>query len=147
VHRDDAPAVTTERPGRHYTNRPLSTVGGSRTTGLNHVVIASERRGWPRHCHASDEELFVILGGSGKLRVGDDEAAIRAGHVLSRPAGSGLAHSFRAGPDGLEYLAYGQRQPNDIAYYPDSGKVALWGVGVIGRIEPLDYWDGEDDPA
>ena len=52
---------------------------------------------------------------------------MRAGHVVSRPAGTGLAHSFRAGPDGLEYLAYGQREPNDIVYYPDSGKVVLCG--------------------
>jgi uncharacterized cupin superfamily protein len=146
VHRDDAPVAGVDRPGRQFTSRLLSEAGGSRTSGLNHVVIAPERQGWPRHCHASEEELFVILGGSGTLRIGDEEAPVRAGHVVSRPAGTGLAHSFRAGPDGLEYLAYGQRQPGDIAYYPDSGKVALWGVGVIGRIEPAEYWDGEDDP-
>ena len=51
----------------------------------------------------------MILGGSGTVRIGDEEAAVRAGHVVSRPAGTALAHSFRAGPDGLEYLAYGQR--------------------------------------
>ena len=72
---------------------------------------------------------------------------MRAGHVLSRPAGTGLAHSFRAGPEGLEYLAYGQRDTNDIVYYPDSRKVSFAGIGVIGRIEPLDYWDGEDSPG
>ena len=147
MHREDAPAEAVERPGRRYTRRLLSRPAGSRTTGLQHVVIAAGKHGWPRHCHASDEELFVVVGGSGTVRIGDEEAPVRAGHVVSRPAGTGLAHSFRAGPDGLEYLAYGQRQPDDIAYYPDSGKVALWGVGVIGRIEPLDYWEGEDDPA
>jgi uncharacterized cupin superfamily protein len=146
VHRADAPVVTLERPGRRYTRRLLSAAAGARTTGLQHVAIAPGAHGWPRHCHASDEELFVILGGSGTLRIGDEEASVGGGHVVSRPAGTALAHSFRAGPDGLEYLAYGQRQPADIAYYPDSGKVALWGVGVIGRIEPLDYWDGEDGP-
>ena len=51
---------------------------------------------------------------------------------------------FRGGPDGLTFLAYGTREPNDICYYPRSGKVFLGGVGVIGRIEQLDYWDGED---
>jgi hypothetical protein len=34
--------------------------------------------------------------------------------------------------------------PNDVCFYPRSGKVYLQGVGVIGRIEQLDYWDGED---
>jgi uncharacterized cupin superfamily protein len=147
VHRDDVPVRTTERPGRSFAGRALGEAAGSRTTGVQHVAIAPGKHGWPRHCHASEEELFVILSGSGRVRIGNDEAAVRAGHVVSRPAGTGLAHSFRAGDDGLEYLAYGQRHPQDIAYYPDSGKVAIWGVGVIGRIEPLDYWLGEDEPS
>ena len=47
------------------------------------------------------------------------------------------------GDDGLVYLAYGTRVPNDISFYPDSGKVNLRGVGVIFRPERVDYWDGE----
>ncbi len=62
----------------------------------------------------------------------------------ARPAGTGIAHTFRAGSDGLTYLAYGTRDTNDITYYPKSNKVYLRGVGVIGRIEKLDYWDGEE---
>ena len=65
------------------------------------------------------------------------------GSVVSRPAGSRVAHAFRAGAEPLVLLAYGTREPNDITYYPRSGKVSFRGVGVIGRIEPLDYWDGE----
>jgi uncharacterized cupin superfamily protein len=146
VHRDDAPVEVKQRPGRNFVMRLLGQAAGARTTGLQHVTIAPGSRGWPRHCHATDEELFVILNGTGTVRIGDEEAAVRAGHVVSRPAGTALAHSFRAGPEGLEYLAYGQGHPNDICYYPESGKVILWGVGVIGRIEQLDYWEGEDEP-
>jgi hypothetical protein len=58
------------------------------------------------------------------------------------------AGAFRAGVSLVEIApSWGTREPNDIAYYPDSGKVFLCGVGVIGRIEPCDYWDGEEDPA
>ena len=49
-----------------------------------------------------------------------------------------------AGPEGLALLAYGTRDPNDICYYPRSGKISWRGVGLIGRIEHVDYWDGED---
>jgi uncharacterized cupin superfamily protein len=45
----------------------------------------------------------------------------------------------------MTLLLYGTREPNDIAYYPRSNKVNLRGVGVIGRIEHLDYWDGEPE--
>ena len=45
--------------------------------------------------------------------------------------------AFRAEDDELTILTYGTREPNDIAYYR-SGLVALRGVGLIGRIEPVD---------
>ncbi len=48
-----------------------------------------------------------------------------------------------AGPDGLELLAYGTRDPSDICYYPDSGKVFIRGIGLCARVERLSYWDGE----
>jgi uncharacterized cupin superfamily protein len=51
---------------------------------------------------------------------------------------------FRAGESGLTRLAYGTSEPNDICYYPRSDKVSFRGVGLIARLEPLDYWDGED---
>jgi len=63
---------------------------------------------------------------------------------VSRPAGTRVAHAFRAGTRGLTYLAYGTRDTNDIVYYPRSNKIFFRGVGLIGRIERLDYWDGEE---
>jgi uncharacterized cupin superfamily protein len=78
------------------------------------------------------------------LVLGDDEIPVRAGSVVGRPAGTGVAHTFRAGERGLTLLAYGTRHPGDICYYPRSNKIAFRGVGVIARLEKLDYWDGED---
>jgi uncharacterized cupin superfamily protein len=54
------------------------------------------------------------------------------------------AHTFRAGDAGMVLLAYGTREPNDICFHPRSNKVSLRGVGVIARVERLDYWDGEE---
>jgi uncharacterized cupin superfamily protein len=144
VHRDAAEERHVQRPGREYRSRRLGVAGGGITSGLRHMTIAPGLRGYPRHCHSAEEELFVFLSGTGIAYVGDEQAPVRAGHVLSRPAGTTLAHAFEAAPDGLEYLAYGQRATNDIVYYPDSNKLSFAGVGVIGRLEQLDYWDGED---
>ena len=68
---------------------------------------------------------------------------MREGHLVARPAGTRVAHAFEAGAGALELLVYGTRHPNDIVYYPRSNKIAWRGVGVLGRIENLDYWDGE----
>ena len=33
---------------------------------------------------------------------------------------------------------------SDLSYYPDSNKVSLRYLDVMVRVEPVDYWDGED---
>jgi uncharacterized cupin superfamily protein len=132
------------------TARFLGRTVGAKWTGLNHVVIAPGKESAPPHCHSVEEELFVVLEGTGALVLvesaaagSEQETAVRAGHVISRPAGTGVGHTFRAGPDGMTMLAYGTRDTADIIYYPRSDKISFKGVGVIGRIERLDYWDGE----
>jgi uncharacterized cupin superfamily protein len=124
-------------------DRDLGSAVGSARTGISHVTIPAGRLGYPPHCHSAEEEIFVVLAGEGTLLLGDEEHAVRPGSVAGRPPGSRVPHAFRAGAADLVYLAYGTREPNDIVYYPRSGKVSLRGVGVMGRIEPLGYWDGE----
>jgi uncharacterized cupin superfamily protein len=140
---DDVPVEVTNVGDVVTRERNLASAAGSRLSGLQHVTVAPGRLNCPPHCHSAEEELFVVLDGSGLLLLGDDEHPVRRGTVVSRPAATRIAHAFRAGDEGLTYLAYGTREPNDIAYYPRSGKIFFRGIGVIGRIEPLDYWEGE----
>src|SRR5690606_18667957 len=117
--------------------------------GLRHVTVAPGGRTHPLHCHTREEELFVVLDGDGLLelleRDGPVEHPVRRGSVVARPAGTGVAHRFRAGERGLTLLAYGQRDDGDVTYYPTSGKVRLRGLGgVTFRVDLLDYWDGEE---
>ena len=87
----------------------------------------------------------MILRGEGALVLDEQETPVRAGHVVSRPAATGVSHVFRAGDGGLTYLAYGTREPGDVCYYPRSNKIAFRGVRVMARLERIsDYWDGED---
>jgi uncharacterized cupin superfamily protein len=78
------------------------------------------------------------------LVLDQDQTPVRPGDVVARPAGTGVAHVFQAGDQGLSYLAYGTRDPADVCYYPRSNKIAFRGVGVIARLEQLEYWDGEE---
>jgi uncharacterized cupin superfamily protein len=127
--------------------RDLAAAGGAVRTGLNLGRCLPGMLQYPPHCHSAEEELFVVLDGSGTCVLGDEEHALRPGHVLSRPAGTGVAHALRGGPDGLTFLAYGTRDTNDMAYFPRSGKIYWRGLGVVGRVERLGYWDGERDFA
>ncbi len=126
----------------------LATPDRSKLAGLHWETIDAGHRSAVPHCHSAEEEVFVILDGTATLelwsRDGSIEATpLRAGHVVARPPGTRVSHSFRAGPDGVTMLIYGTRDPNDMCWYPRSRKIFWRGLGVIGRIETLDYLDGE----
>lgn len=53
------------------------------------------------------------------------------------------ANARPPGGGGLALLAFGTREPNDIAFYPRSNKVSLRGIGAKFRVERVDYWDSE----
>jgi uncharacterized cupin superfamily protein len=144
VNLEDVEAVKVERTRIARTRRNLGMAAGSVKTGIQHVEVVPGKESAPAHCHSVEEEIFVILGGDGVVVLGDEETPVRPGHVIARPAGSGIAHVFRAGNSGLTYLAYGMRNPGDACYYPRSNKIAFRGLGLVARLERLDYWDGED---
>ena len=129
--------------GSAYSWRNMGVACGSVESGLRYFTIPAGKLGPPPHCHAAEEEIFHVLAGAGTLWLGDERIPVREGHVVARPAGTRVAHAFEAGADGLGFLAYGTRDSNDIVYYPRSNKVFLRGIGVIARLEKLDYWDGE----
>lgn len=139
--------------------RDLGRAAGSECTGLRLYDVVPGMLMNPPHSHSAEEEIFVVLDGSGTVEHwphpraaaepdrwpgGHEQHSVQAGHTIASPAGRGRPLSIRAGEDGLRVLAYGTREPNDITYYPRSGKVMLRGVGLIGRLQQLDYWDGED---
>lgn len=132
--------------------RGLAKAAGARLTGLNHVVVGPGKLSCPPHVHAREEEIFVILEGQGTLLLYDcaggsagapEEHPVDPGNVVVRPAGSAVAHAFRAGDGGLTLLAYGESRGDEMTFYPRSGKVRFRGLGVTGRLELCGYWDGE----
>ena len=134
------------------TTAPLVTRERSDLAGLHWEKLSAGHRGSVPHCHSAEEEIFVILEGTATLELwpspqneddANEEIPLRTGHVVARPPGTRVSHSFRAGPDGVTMLIYGTRDTNDVCWYPRSQKIFWRGIGVIGRIERLDYVDGE----
>lgn len=56
------------------------------------------------HSHAGREQVYVIVAGSGLMRVGDEEDEVQAGTVILVPPGT--RHSIRnLGPEPLVYVS------------------------------------------
>ena len=140
VNIDDTEVVSSAESDCEVEIRYLGREAGSVDTGMRHEVVVDGKLNCPPHCHGAEEEFFLVLDGEGTCLLGDDELLVRRGSIVGRPPGTGVPHAFR-GP--ITLLTYGTREPNDICYYPRSNKVGFWGVGVVARIESIDYWDGE----
>jgi uncharacterized cupin superfamily protein len=80
-------------------------------TGVTYFRLRAGKRSPFAHRHKQAEEVYVILGGSGQVKLDDQLIPIRALDTLRvAPA---VARAFEAGPDGLDFLAFGAHHPSD----------------------------------
>jgi uncharacterized cupin superfamily protein len=57
------------------------------------------------HRHKRQEELYVVVKGGGSVKLDDDIVEIRQWDVVR--VGPDTMRAFEAGPDGIEFLAFG----------------------------------------
>jgi uncharacterized cupin superfamily protein len=122
--------------------RDLGRGAGSVTSGLRHDHLKAGQWTCPPHWHSAEEELFVVLEGTGEVELGTQRYPLRAGSIVARPPGTGVEHALVGGPSGMTYLAYGTRRPYDVAHFPRTRKISFAGGRTV-RVEDVGYWDGE----
>jgi len=61
------------------------------------------------HRHREQEEAYVVVGGSGRMRLDDEVVELSKWDVVRVAPGVGRA--FEGGPDGLELIAIGNDRP------------------------------------
>jgi mannose-6-phosphate isomerase-like protein (cupin superfamily) len=81
------------------------------TTGLAYHVLRPGKRQGFAHKHENAEEIYVILAGSGRLKL--DDEIIDVGTMDAIRVAPTVVRAFEAGDDGLEYLAFGPRHEGD----------------------------------
>ncbi|MDQ1514133.1 MAG: hypothetical protein QOC59_1975, partial [Microbacteriaceae bacterium] len=98
----------------------LGSAAGSDRVGLQRIRIEPGRRSTPAHVHGAEEEIFYVLDGWGLLWQDGQVCEVREGDAIVHLAVS-EAHTLRAGPDGLDVLAFGQRVRIELCYLPRAG--------------------------
>jgi len=82
---------------------------GSDHVGVSYIRWAPGRRDARGHAHREQEEVYVVLGGSGSVKLDDEVHELQPWDVVRvAPA---TFRGFSAGPDGLELLAIGSDRP------------------------------------
>lgn len=80
----------------------------SRDLGVSHWRYAPGVRNGA-HSHREQEEAYVVVAGSGRMRLDDEIRDLRQWDVVR--VAPGVIRSFESGPDGLELIAVGGPKP------------------------------------
>ena len=97
--------------------KDLGRAAGSKTIGFSHERLLPGKRTGFTHAHSDEEEAVYVLSGSCHLRIVEPgaeprEILLRAGHAVSFPAGTGIAHTFvNQGTGECTLLVIGERKP------------------------------------
>ena len=137
-----------EHSGYEYFRRKFIPFGGAEHTLVSVYEIPPGKAAYPYHFHHKNEETFYILSGEGILKTPEGERKVGPGELLFFPTGPEGAHKLTncSETEMLRYLDFDAVHDVDIAEYPDSDKIGIWGKG-INRLYPrnanTDYYEGE----
>lgn len=77
--------------------------------GVSYVRYGANYRGPFGHRHREQEEAYVVVGGSGRVRLDDEIIDLRRWDVVR--VAPQVARGFEGGPEGLELIAIGSDRP------------------------------------
>ncbi len=98
----------------------LGAAAGSQRIYVNIDRVPPNAFSTKYHSHSQQEEFFMILDGSGTLRLNDEEYTVEKGDFISKLPGKDIAHQFyNSGKDVLVILDVGTVEKEDTCYYPD----------------------------
>src|SRR5262249_46973234 len=104
---------------------------GSRSIGLTVQTVAPGCFSSRRHKHVFQEEILVVMEGSGVLHHGDERVPVSSGDCVCYVPEDPEAHTFEnPGSAALVIWAFGNRFPHEIALYPDQGVAFVEGLGA-----------------
>jgi uncharacterized cupin superfamily protein len=90
-------------PGLEF--RAATEALGLERSGLTYQRVPPDYRFPYGHTHATQEEVYVVVGGGGRMAVDDEVIELRRWDAVRVPPGSW--RGYEAGPEGLELLVVG----------------------------------------
>ncbi len=84
---------------------------GAEQTGMNFLTVKPGQREAFAHRHRTAEEVYVVLGGSGRVKLDDDVVDLAPLDAVR--VSPGTTRTFEGGPDGLEVLVFGPHVEGD----------------------------------
>jgi len=103
---------------------------GSQTIGLTIQTMAPGCRSSRRHKHVFQEEILIVMAGSGTLLHGEARVPVQPGDCFCYTPDDSEPHTFEnTGTEDLVVWAFGNRFRHEVCLYPDEGVAFVEGLG------------------
>jgi mannose-6-phosphate isomerase-like protein (cupin superfamily) len=79
--------------------------------GLAHIVVKPGKRQPFAHRHDQAEEVYLVLSGSGRIKL--DDEIVEVGELDAIRMAPGVTRAVEAGDEGITVLAFGPRHAGD----------------------------------
>ena len=83
----------------------------AKSTGVSLLGVKPGQRQAFAHRHENAEEVYVVLTGSGRMKLDEDIIEVKPFDAIR--VAPGVTRAFEADDDGLEFLAFGARHEGD----------------------------------
>jgi mannose-6-phosphate isomerase-like protein (cupin superfamily) len=80
-------------------------------TGVSHHRVKAGKRQGFAHVHENAEEVYVVIAGSGRVKLDDEIVELSERDALR--VAPGVTRQFEAGDEDLELIAFGPRHDDD----------------------------------
>lgn len=137
-----------DRPGWQWKRLPVGDKLGAEKIGASLYELAPGQRTFPYHWHQVEEEWLIVLRGAPTLRDPSGERRLAPGDCVLFKRGPEGAHTIRNDTaEPVRLLMLSSDAEAEIAFYPDSGKVGIFGEGLrklLREDAEVDYFEGEE---
>jgi mannose-6-phosphate isomerase-like protein (cupin superfamily) len=84
---------------------------GAQQVGVSYFRYGPGFRAPYGHHHKVQEEAYVVVGGSGRIRLDDEIVELKQCHTIR--VAPEVVRGFEGGPDGIELIAIGGKRPEE----------------------------------
>ena len=85
--------------------------------GVSYQIVKPDKHHAFGHRHREAEEVYVVLSGSGRIHLDDEEIPVKRLDAIR--VGPEVTRGFEAGSDGLELIVFSPKAPGDAEIVPD----------------------------
>ena len=115
--------------GNEFTIKEVIARADATKCRVNFVEVEPGNQAFSYHYHEMNEEVFYIISGTAIVRTSKSDITLKAGDIITFPAGKEGAHVIRNGSDTekLIYIDFDAINVPEIVHFPDTNKIMVVG--------------------